>query len=374
MKFCVVLSTRPEIIKLSPLINKFKTQRDSFYLINTNQHFLNKMSKVFFDFFKISGKIYNIYPNKKSQALFFSESVQSIEKILKTNRPNFLIVQGDTNTGLAGCMAASLVNRNLNFKDKIKIVHIEAGLRSFDNTMPEEINRKLIDQMSDILFPPTKFDFNNLKNDNCLVSKNTFIVGNTITDVLKKYVPLANKSKIIEKLKLTKKKYFLVTLHRPESVDVKKNFSILLKTLKVLHKKYDYSIIFPIHPRTKNSIKKLNLSFDKNIKIIEPLEYLDFLKLMRSSKLILSDSGGIQEEASILGVPCVTVRTTTERQITILRNVNIMAGYNQNKILKAVKKFHNKKIRKIKDFGNGNVTNKIYKKLIALGRNKMSNI
>ena len=374
MKFCVVLSTRPEIIKLSPLINKFKTQRDSFYLINTNQHFLNKMSKVFFDFFKISGKIYNIYPNKKSQALFFSESVQSIEKILKTNRPNFLIVQGDTNTGLAGCMAASLVNRNLNFKDKIKIVHIEAGLRSFDNTMPEEINRKLIDQMSDILFPPTKFDFNNLKNDNCLVSKNTFIVGNTITDVLKKYVPLANKSKIIEKLKLTKKKYFLVTLHRPESVDVKKNFSRLLKTLKVLHKKYDYSIIFPIHPRTKNSIKKLNLSFDKNIKIIEPLEYLDFLKLMRSSKLILSDSGGIQEEASILGVPCVTVRTTTERQITILRNVNIMAGYNQNKILKAVKKFHNKKIRKIKDFGNGNVTNKIYKKLIALGRNKMSNI
>ena len=366
MKFCVVLSTRPEIIKLSPLIKKFKLHRNPFYLINTNQHSLKKMSKVFFNFFKISGKIYNIYPNKESQASFFSESVKSIEKILKVDRPNFLIVQGDTNTGLAGCMAASLINRNLSYKDKIKIVHIESGLRSFDDTMPEEINRKLIDQMSDILFPPTKFDYNNLKKDNCLKSKRTFVVGNTITDVIKEYLPFANKINILEKLKLTKKKYFLVTLHRPESVDIKKNLTSLLKALKALHNKYNYPIIFPIHPRTKNNLKKLRLSLDDNIKIIEPLEYLEFLKLMKDSKLILSDSGGIQEEASILGVPCVTLRTTTERQITLLRKVNIMAGYSQNKILKAVEEFHNKNIKKINDFGSGNVTNKIYKKLTSL--------
>jgi len=365
MKFCIVLSTRPEIIKLSPLIKKFKINKNKYYLINTNQHSLNKMSKVFFDLFKISGKIYNIHPSKKSQVSFFSDSIKSIAKILKNNRPNFLIVQGDTNTGLAGCMAASMVNRNLEHKDKIKIVHIESGLRSFDNTMPEEINRKLIDHMSDILFPPTEYDLKNLQEDNCLKSKKTFVVGNTITDVLKEYAPIANKSKILQKLKLKKKNYFLVTLHRPESVDVKKNLSSLFKTFKVLYKKYGCPIIFPIHPRTKNNMKKLNLSFDKNIKIIEPLEYLDFLKLMKDSKLVLSDSGGIQEETSILGVPCVTLRITTERQITLLRNVNIMAGYNQNKIIKAVKKFQNKKIKKIKDFGTGNVTNKIYKKLIA---------
>ena len=374
MKFCVVLSTRPEIIKLSPLIKKFKIQKNQFYLINTNQHTLNKMSKVFFNFFKISGKIYNIYPNKKSQASFFSESVRSIEKILKINKPNFLIVQGDTNTGLAGCLAASFINRNLEHKDKIKIVHIESGLRSFDDTMPEEINRKLIDQMSDILFPPTKFDFNNLQKDNCLKFKKIYIVGNTITDVLREYLPLANKSKILEKLKLKKKNYFLVTLHRPESVDIKKNLSSLLKTLKILNKKYDCPIIFPIHPRTKNNMKKLKLSFDKKIKIIEPLEYLEFLKLMKDSKLILSDSGGIQEEASILGVPCVTLRTSTERQITLLRKVNIMTGYNRNKILKAVKTFHNKNIKKIKDFGAGNVTNKIYKKLIILRKSRTTKI
>tara|TARA_B110000211_G_C14069601_1_gene549329 strand:+ start:1261 stop:2364 length:1104 start_codon:yes stop_codon:yes gene_type:complete len=366
MKFCVVLSTRPEIIKLSPLIKKFKLHKDKYYLINTNQHFSNKMSKVFFDFFKISGKTYNIYPNNKTQATFFSDSVYSIEKILKINKPNFLIVQGDTNTGLAGCMAASLFNRNLEPKHKIKIVHIESGLRSFDNTMPEEVNRKLIDQMSDILFPPTKFDFNNLCQDNSLKTNKTFVVGNTITDVLKEYAPIADKSKILKKLKLIKNKYFLVTLHRPESVDIKKNLSNLLKTFKVLHKKYDYPIIFPIHPRTKNNLKKLNVFFDKGIKIIEPLKYLEFLKLMKDCKLVLSDSGGIQEEASILGVPCVTLRTTTERQITLLRKVNIMTGYNQNKIIKAVEKFHKKKINKINDFGNGNVTNKIYKKMITL--------
>ena len=374
MKLCVVLSTRPEIIKLSPLIKKFKIHKNDFYLINTNQHTLNKMSKIFFNFFKISGKTYNIYPNKESQASFFSESVHSIEKILQKNKPNFLIVQGDTNTGLAGCLAASFINRNLEHKDKIKIVHIESGLRSFDNTMPEEINRKLIDQMSDILFPPTKFDFNNLQKDNCLKFKKTYIVGNTITDVLKEYLPLANKSKILEKLKLTEKKYFLVTLHRPESVDIKKNLVSILKTLKILHKKYNYPIIFPIHPRTKNNMKKLKLSFDKKIKVIEPLEYLEFLKLMKDSKLILSDSGGIQEEASILGVPCVTLRTSTERQITLLRKVNILTGYNQNKILKAVKNFHNKNIKKIKDFGAGNVTNKIYKKLIMLNKSRATKI
>ncbi len=366
MNFCIVLSTRPEIIKLSPLIKKLTQQKNKYYLINTNQHFLNNMSKVFFDFFKISGKIFNINPDKKSQVTFFSDSIKSIEKILKKNTPNFLIVQGDTNTGLAGCMAASLVNRNLENKSKIKIVHIESGLRSFDDTMPEEINRKIIDQMSDILFPPTKFDFNNLKRDNCLKSKKIFIVGNTISDVLKKYSPSADKVKILQKLKLQKRKYFLVTLHRPESVDIKKNLTSLFKTFKALYKKYKYPIIFPIHPRTKDKVKKLNLSFDKSIKIIEPLDYLDFLKLMKDSKLILSDSGGLQEEASILGVPCITLRTTTERQITIIRNVNIMTGYNHKNILNAVKKFHEKKIKKIKDFGSGNVTNKIYKKLISL--------
>ena len=248
-----------------------------------------------------------------------------------------------------------MLNRNLIKDKKIKIVHIESGLRSFDINMPEEINRKIIDQLSDILFVPTKFDYNNLKIENCLKDKKIFIVGNTISDVLKKYIPLTQKIKVLEKFDLKKRNFFLATVHRPESVDVKKNIISLFKTFNILVKKYDLQIIFPIHPRTKDKIKKLNLKIDNRIKVVEPLEYLDFLKLMKESKIVLTDSGGIQEEAAIIGVPCVTLRTTTERQVTLLKKVNIMTGYNQKKI-----------INKITDFGTGEVTNKIYKELLKL--------
>jgi UDP-N-acetylglucosamine 2-epimerase (non-hydrolysing) len=371
MNFCIVLSTRPEIIKLSPIIEKLKVNRDKYYLINTNQHTLKKMSKVFFDFFKISGKIYNIKLVKNSQNSFFPNAINEINKILKKNKPDFLIVQGDTNTSLAGSIAASLFNRNLINEKKIKIVHIESGLRSFDNNMPEEVNRKIIDQLSDVLFIPTKFDFNNLKKENCLNEKQAFITGNTISDVLKKYIPIAQNVKILEKLNLDKKNFFLVTLHRPESVDLKKNLISLFKTFNILVSKYDKPIIFPIHPRTKDKIKKLKLKIDKRIKIIEPLEYLSFLKLMKECKIILTDSGGIQEEASIIGIPCITLRTSTERQITLIKKVNIMTGYNQRKIINAVKIFENKKILKIKDFGTGYVTDKIYNKLLKIKKNNL---
>ena len=366
MNICIVLSTRPEIIKLSPVIQKLKEKKDNYYLINTGQHTLKKMSKVFFDLFKIKGKIFNIKSAKKSQYIFFSNAVKGIGKILENNKPDFMIVQGDTNTSLAGCIAASLLNRNLIKNKKIKIVHIESGLRSFDNNMPEEINRKIIDQLSDILFVPTKFDFNNLKKENCLKDKKIFVVGNTISDVLKKYIPLAQQIKVLEKFGLKKRKFFLATVHRPESVDVRKNIISLFKTFNIIVRRYDFPIIFPIHPRTKDKIKKLKIKIDRRIKVVEPLEYLDFLKLMKESKIVLTDSGGIQEEAAIIGVPCVTLRTTTERQITLLKKVNIMTGYNQKKIINAVKIFDKKIINKIKDFGTGQVTNKIYKELLKL--------
>ena len=366
MKICIVLSTRPEIIKLSPLIHNLKKHGDKFYLINTNQHSLKKMSKVFFDFFRIKEKTYNLKPSKKTQGIFLSESIKHISNILQSNRPDFLIVQGDTNTSLAGCVAASLLNRNLQNENKIKIIHIEAGLRSFDDNMPEEVNRKIIDRLSNILFVPTKFDFNNLKKENCLFSKDVYVVGNTISDVLKKYLPLSKKSNIKKSLKIEKKKFFLVTVHRPESVDHVGNLTKLLKTFEALFGIYNLPIIFPIHPRTKNIIKKMNIKFNKGIKVIEPLEYLDFLNLIEDSKLILTDSGGLQEEAAIIGTPCVTLRTTTERQITLIKKVNYLAGYNKKKIIDSVKRFDKKKIRKLKDFGNGNVSKIIYDKLKLL--------
>ena len=368
MNICIVFSTRPEIIKLSPVIKKLKENNSKYYLINTNQHTLRKMSKVFLDFFKIDGKIYNIKPIKRSQSNFLSNAIKEIDKILKKEKPNFLVVQGDTNTSLAGCLAASLINRNLSFKKKIKIVHIESGLRSFDNNMPEEINRKIIDQLSDILFVPTKFDLNNLKKENCLDDKKTIVVGNTISDVLKKNIPIADKEKILEEFELKTKDFFLVTVHRPESVDIKKNLLMLIKIFNFLVKKYNKLIIFLIHPRTKDKIKKIDINIDDRIKIIEPLEYLSFLKLMKESKIILTDSGGIQEEAAIIGVPCITLRTSTERQITLQKKINILTGYNKKKIIAAVQKFEKINISKIKDFGLGHVADKIYKELLKISK------
>ncbi len=361
MKICIVLSTRPEIIKLSSLIDILKKNEEDFYLINTNQHSINKMSKIFFDFFNIKGKIFNIKPSRKTQYSFLSDSVKLIGKNLLLNKPNYLIVQGDTNTSLAGCLAASLINRNLSNKSKINIAHIESGLRSFDDTMPEEINRKLIDKMSNFLFIPTKFDFNNLKRENCLKDKKYYIVGNTISDVLKKYLPLTSNSKILKKLNINKKNYFLITMHRPESVDILKNLKKLNKILDEVIKRFDIPVIFPIHPRTKNMFEKFKLKLNKKVLIIDPLQYLDFLELMKNSKLLLTDSGGLQEEAAIIGVPCITLRTTTERQISVIKKVNYIAGYDKSSVIKGINFFNKKKIKSIKDFGNGKVSDKIYK-------------
>jgi UDP-N-acetylglucosamine 2-epimerase (non-hydrolysing) len=365
MKICIVLSTRPELIKFSPLIEIFKKKKINFFLVNTNQHYRKLMSKVFFNFFKIPKPKYNIKMGTNSQIKFFSKSILNLEKIFNEERPDILIVQGDTNTALSVCLAASIYTRKINQKNKkIKIVHLEAGLRSYNNFMPEEINRRLIDQLSDILFVPTFFDLNNLKKENLLKNKKIFTVGNTISDVIKKYKNNPFEYKILNKLQLTKNNYYLLTLHRPETVDDTKNLKKLLNYIDKLGKKYDRKFIFPVHPRTKKKFSQFNINKLNYIKFIEPLEFIDFLNLMKNSSKVFTDSGGIQEETSLLGVPCITLRTTTERQSSLKEKTNILTSYNYNRILNAIKYFHCVKIKPSKTFGNGNVANKIYDKLI----------
>ncbi len=365
MKICIVLSTRPEIIKLAPIIKILKTKGENFFIVNTNQHYINIMSKVFFNYFKIPNPKYNIKASTKTHGAFFSKSINEIEKILSKEKPDYLIVQGDTNTALAGCLACSMYNRKFSESEKkIKIVHIESGLRSFDEKMPEEINRKLVDELSNILFPPTDFDVKNLKNEG-LSTKKIFKVGNTISDVIKAYLPKVKKNKILNKLNLNKKKYFLVTAHRPESVDNISNFKKLLNSFEKIGKIFGTKFIFPVHPRTQKILNKLRIKNIQYISFLKPLEYLDFMKLMLDARIIFTDSGGLQEEASIIGVPCITLRTTSERQITIKKKTNIITGYDHKKILRATKKFYNKNMKKHSFFGNGNVSKKIYTKLKA---------
>ncbi len=363
MKICIVLSTRPEIIKLAPLIKLLKLKKENFFLINTNQHYLNMMSNIFFKYFNIPHPKYNIKASAKTHGIFFSKTIKEIEKILFKEKPNFLIVQGDTNTALAGCLAASLYNRKFSTKyKKIKVVHVESGLRSFDDKMPEEVNRKLIDHLSNILFPPTDIDLKNLKNEN-IKDKKIYKVGNTISDTIKIYLPKIKKNKILNKIDLRKKNYFLLTLHRPESVDNIKNLTKLLFIFQKISNKLNRKFIFPVHPRTQKILNKIKNKKFSNIKFLSPLNYLDFMKLLLDANIVYTDSGGIQEEASIIGVPCITLRTTTERQITVKKKVNILCGYEYKKIFDASKKFNEKKINKNKFFGNGNVSELIYKKL-----------
>ena len=276
------------------------------------------MSGVFFDFFGLPKPKYNVKANSQKYGNFFSKALNGIEKILLKEKPNKLIVQGDTNTELAGCLGASIFNRKIKSKDKkIKIIHIESGLRSFDNTMPEEINRKLIDQLSDILFVPTAFDINNLKKENLIRGKKIYKVGNTISDVIKKTKPILKKNDILFKKKLKKNNYFLLTLHRPESVDDSRKLKKLILIFEKLGQKFNKKIVFPIHPRTQKIIKKISMKRISHLKFTKPLNFIDFISLMYQSKIVLTDSGGIQEETSLLGIPCITVRTSTERQPSI---------------------------------------------------------
>jgi len=361
MKICIVLSTRPEIIKLAKLIRILRQNKIQFFLINTNQHYINLMSDIFFKYFKIPKPKYNIQAKSKTYGGFFSKTIKNIEDILHKERPNFLIVQGDTNTAFAGCFAASIFNRKYyDDEKKIKIIHIEAGLRSFDERMPEEINRKLIDQLSNILFAPTKFDFENLKKERLTLNKKIFTVGNTISDVLKENIPLTKKNSILKILNIKKKDFYLITLHRPETVDNPKKFHKLLLDFEKIGKKFQTNFLFPLHPRTKNIVKQLRLKKLNYIQFTRPLEFIDFLTLMNNCKIIFTDSGGIQEESSLLGVPCITIRTTTERQLSIINKSNLLTGYNYEKILRAVFYFNNNSLKPSNTFGDGKVSQRIF--------------
>ena len=369
MKICIVLSTRPEIIKLAPIIKLLQSKKKNFFLINTNQHHIKNMSDIFFNFFDIPEPKYNIRAPNKTYGGFFSKTILDIEKILFKERPNYLIVQGDTNTAFAGCFAASILNRKY-FENygKINIVHVEAGLRSFDEKMPEEINRRLIDQLSSILFIPTKFDFENLKKERLLLNKEVFKVGNTISDVIKRYLPDIKNDKILNRFKLKKNRYYLMTLHRPETVDNPKEFKKLIKIFQKIGKKFNKIFIFPTHPRTEKIIHKMNLKKTDFIKFVKPLEFLDFLSLMKFSSAVFTDSGGIQEETSLLGIPCITIRKSTERQITIKNKTNIITGYNYKKILEAIIYFNNKNLKPSNVFGDGNVSIKIFNHLKGIDK------
>ncbi len=326
----IVFGTRPEIIKLSPVIRSFLNHDLEPLIVHTDQHYDEELSDVFLDELNLPSIDYNLDIGSGGHGEQTGKALISLEKNIKKEDPDVIIVQGDTNTVLAGALTASKLH--------IPVGHVEAGLRSGDMSMPEEINRKLADHVSSFLFTPTDDAKNNLIKEG--VNENTIhVVGNTIVDAVLQNSKIANNANL--DLDIDKNNYAVLTMHRQENVDHKKN---LLKIINFLDN-FPIDIVYPIHPRSKKRFNENNL-YEKlnsieNLVLTPSLSYLKFLKLMKNSKLILTDSGGIQEEAIILGKPCLTLRENTERPESVEAGGNILTGLEKDKILQNTKKILN---------------------------------
>lgn len=352
MKISIILGTRPEIIKMAPIARECIRRNVKFFILHTNQHYSFEMDKIFFKELNLPYPKYNLKIGSGTHSEQTGKMLVGIERILLKEKPNIVLVEGDTNTVLAGALAAKKIN--------IKIGHIEAGLRSYYEKMPEEINRVLVDHISDFLFAPTDEAKKNLLKEGIYPGK-IYVVGNTIVDSIYQNIKIAEKkSKILKYLNLKPNCYFLLTLHRQENVDEKERFKSILKGADLIFKKLKYPIIWPIHPRSLKTMKKFKLKLPLGIKIINPLGFSDFILLEKNAKLILTDSGGVQEEACILGVPCVTLRDNTERPETLKVKANVLSGVSPPKILKLVFLMLNKKNKKWSNpFGDGRSSTRI---------------
>jgi len=333
MKIVHIAGTRPNFVKIASIIQA--CNESGFiqsYLVHTGQHYSPKMSHDFFDELCIPQPNINLEVGSSTHAIQTADIMKKLEPVLIKEAPDAVLTVGDVNSTMAAALVASKLG--------INTIHVEAGLRSFDRTMPEEINRLVTDSISDILFVSEPSGLSNLKNEG-IPNDKMFFVGNVMIDTLENNREKAMLSNILNRFNLKSENYVLVTLHRPSNVDSYKNISTILDSFD--HVLNDFPIIFPIHPRTKNNFESLGLmdriNNMKGLQLVEPQGYLDFLKLMSEAKLIMTDSGGIQEESTVLNVPCLTLRDNTERPITITEGTAELVGFNKSKIIKGYKKF-----------------------------------
>lgn len=348
IKICSIVGIRPQYIKMSKVMRLMDRNKNvEHIIINSGQHYDYNMAQVFFENLKIPNANYNLEVGSGSHAKQMSKMLIGIENILIKERPDVVVVIGDGNSTLAGALISSRLN--------IPVAHIEAGLRSYNLKMPEEVNRILTDHCSSVLFAPTENAYNILLREGILKDK-IYLTGDVTVDILNENLKISRKSSILNDLELKNKDFILLTLHRAENVDDRTILKNILKALSEFN-----NIIFPIHPRTKKMIDKVGLrEITKNMMLIEPVGYFDFLKLLENCSLVITDSGGVQKEAFLLKVPCVTIRTETEWIETIEAGANIVAGIKTDKIKDAINKMKNKKIKYATNpFGNGKSSEKI---------------
>jgi len=362
MKLAIVVGTRPEIIKMAPIIRECEKNNIDFFILHTGQHYSPEMDKVFFEDLELINSKYNLGIGNVPYNKQVGKMVLGSKEVLQKEMPDLVVVQGDTTSVLSVALAANKLG--------IKVAHLEAGLRSYDLGMIEEINRITTDHISDFLFTPTKRAEMNLLEEG-YTNDNIFTIGNSVVDAVLEHIMIANnKSSILEKLSLVSAKYFLVTMHRPENVDYKQKLEEFIRVLEMLKYKYsDFKIVLSLHPRTEKMISAYNLTLPTGIEITRPLSYLDFLALESKARLIITDSGGVQEEACILKIPCIIMRNNTERPESVELGMSVLSGLSTTKIDSAINSMLLSQIKWSNPYGEGNTANQ----MINILKEKLSN-
>lgn len=360
MKVCIILGTRPEIIKMAPVITGCRERGLDFFVVHTGQHYSRNLDAVFFEELQVPSPKYQLGSGSGTHAEETGRMLMAIEEVLVSERPDMVLVEGDTNTVLAGALAA--------VKLHIGVGHVEAGLRSHDRRMPEEINRVLVDHVSTRLYAPTKDARENLLREG-IPGEKILVTGNTIVDAVEMFAPLAReRSSIMRDMDLDEKGYFLLTMHRPENVDDEGRLREILRGMDMVLERSGTDIVFPVHPRTANRIREFgagNAARETGrMRLIEPVGYFDFLALEMNSSVILTDSGGVQEEGCILGVPCVTLRENTERPETLAVGSNVLAGYRAEDIADCVETMTGRTGGWENPFGDGRAGMRVVESLI----------
>lgn len=327
IKVFSVVGARPNFMKVAPIHRAFQAVADRFehHIVHTGQHYDAAMSDAFFQDLAMPHPTWFLGVGSGSHAEQTARVMTGFDEVCEEGKPDYVIVVGDVNSTIA-CALTSV-------KRGIRTAHVESGLRSFDRLMPEEINRLATDAIVDDLFVTEPSGVANLLHEGVDASR-IHHVGNTMIDSLHYALPMAERSSVLDTLGLLPKEYVLVTLHRPSNVDDPDRLAMLMQVLKEVASQQ--RVVFPVHPRTRKHLATWNIATPPNVTLIDPVGYIDFLALMRSSSLALTDSGGIQEETTALGVPCVTARTTTERPITVALGTNVLVDPEPAPILDAV--------------------------------------
>ncbi len=357
-KIALVFGTRPEIIKMSPIIRELQSREIPFSIIHTGQHYDAPMSDILLEELQLPHADYNLEVGSGTQAKQTAKLLVGLEEVLKEIEPKITLVQGDTNSTMAGALTS--------VKLKIPCGHIEAGLRSYDMTMPEEVNRRIADNCSFLLFAPTESTALNLLNEG-FTPELVHITGNTIVDAAKQNLKIAlQKSNFLDRLSLIEKEFILTTIHRAENTDDPDRLIGILEAMMSLENEF---FLFPAHPRTIKKMKQYgvlsSMKTAENIILTKPIGYLDFLSSLQHAKYVLTDSGGVVEEAVTLNKPCLTLRQNTERQETLEVGANILMGTDKNDIIETINRLNNEsetvwRMKKAKNpFGDGKASQKI---------------